>query len=363
MVAHSERRIEADEKVADVLRAAAAGGADGALLDDRDTVRWLLDGRGRPIDRGSQRSPYRLLLLGDARFLLCPDIETRRVSDEERPDELGYQLVDHPWADDADVVVQRLARGARLASDAGLAGPLRGARLRLRPLERERYRGLGADAAEAMTGALAQLRSEMREDDAAHVVVCEASRRGIFACVVLVAGEQRSLVHRHPLPTAERLGRQALVAATMERDGLHASLTRVVSFGPPPAALVERVEAAAAVDTALIDASVPGARLDVLLGVAQRAYAATGRPDEWRLHHQGGPTGYRPREALARPAERLALEDGMAVAWNPSVSGGAKSEDTILVTAGPPELLTATPALPTRVVAGRERPAIVELEP
>jgi hypothetical protein len=50
------------------------------------------------------------------------------------------------------------------------------------------------------------------------------------------------------------------------------------------------------------------------------------------------------------------------VAWNPSVTGGGKSEDTALVTAAGIEVVTRTPDLPElETSAGLPRPAIVEL--
>ncbi len=153
-------------------------------------------------------------------------------------------------------------------------------------------------------------------------------------------------MHRHPLPTGARLGAFCLLAATAERDGLYVSLTRIAAFGTPPRALEERVRAAAEVDAALLAASRPGRTLGELFDVLASTYAAEGFPEEWRLHHQGGLTGYRGREVFATPGDPTRLPDACAVAWNPSVTGGGKSEDTALVTADGAEVVSATPELP-----------------
>lgn len=183
--------------------------------------------------------------------------------------------------------------------------------------------------------------------------------RGFTVPVLLVAGEARQPVHRHPLPTDERLGRHALLAVTAERQGLHISLTRIVSFGPPPAKLRGLVEASAEVEAAMLAASRPGATTGEVLDVAAREYEAQGFPDEWRRHHQGGGiTGYQGREVFAAPGEGTRLPDGCAVAWNPSITGGGKSEDTALVTAADVEVITRTPEL-GKLPNGR--PAIVEV--
>jgi hypothetical protein len=49
------------------------------------------------------------------------------------------------------------------------------------------------------------------------------------------------------------------------------------------------------------------------------------------------------------------------VAWNPSIGGGAKSEDTALVTAEGVEVVTRSPELPEFDFGVLPRPAIVEL--
>jgi antitoxin VapB len=154
------------------------------------------------------------------------------------------------------------------------------------------------------------------------------------------------------------LGAFCLLAATAEREGLYVSMTRVLAFGTPPRRLEERVRAAAEVDAAVLEASRPGRTLGELLDVLAEAYARHGFPEEWRKHHQGGLTGYRGREVFATPANPTRLPDACAVAWNPSVTGGGKSEDTVLVTGEGVEVVTATTELP-QLESGR--PGIVRL--
>jgi len=59
------------------------------------------------------------------------------------------------------------------------------------------------------------------------------------------------------------------------------------------------------------------------------------------------------------PGDVTPLPASCAVAWNPSITGGAKSEDTALVTHDGIEVLTRTPDLPEIEVDGLARPAIV----
>jgi Xaa-Pro aminopeptidase len=309
-------------------------------------VRWLLCGRGRPVPAGG--SDYTVVLEGTSATVVFADIEEPRVRAEERFEELGYGLQTFPWFE---------AHGLT-ETGAGLDA----LRIALRPEELVRYRSAGRDAAGAVSAVVAQLRPDQRELDVAGALAGALHALGFTLPVVLVAGEVRQPVHRHPLPTAERLGRHALLAVTAEREGLHVSLTRIVSFGPPPRGLVDLVRASAEVDAAMLARSRPGTTTGAVLETAARAYEAHGFPDEWRRHHQGGITGYRGREVFAVPGEETRLPEACAVAWNPSITGGGKSEDTAVVTADGLEVVTRTPDLgELETSSGVPRPAIVQL--
>jgi Xaa-Pro aminopeptidase len=322
-------------------RAALAAVGPFATRDPAE-LRWLLCGRGRPVSAGA--SPYTVVVDEDRAQVLYQDIEAARVAAEERWEELGYEPVPHPWFEPAPVEPTQPD-----------LSPLRRS---LEPEERDRYRLAGSEAAEAFVETLDALRPEGAAGELAGPLVA----RRFTTPVVLVGGERRAPVYRHPLPTRERLGRFALLAVTAERVGLHVSLTRVVSFGAPPPELERAVRAAAEVDAAVLTASRPGATLGRLFDVLAHAYAEQGFPEEWRRHHQGGLTGYRGREVFAVPGDPTPLPESCAVAWNPSVTGGGKSEDTVLVTAAGVEVVTRTPDLPElETSAGLPRPAIVEL--
>jgi Xaa-Pro aminopeptidase len=324
----------------------AAGGR--LVTSRRSDVRWLLCGRGRPVDETAP-SPHTVVVDSErSGRVLYQDIERSRVEAEERWEELGYEAVPYPWFES-----QGLAE-----TDVDLTEQ----RSELRPEELQRYRRAGADVADALRATLGALRPELTERQAAAELARQALLRACFPPVLLVAGEARQPVHRHPLPTDAPLGRQALLAITAEREGLHVSLTRLVSFGRPPAELARLVAACAEVDAAFLAASRPGKTLAGVVAAGAHAYAEQGFEGEWRRHHQGGLTGYRGREVFGTLDEFALVPDSAAVAWNPSITGGAKSEDTALVTADGVEVITRTPDLgELETSAGMARPAIIEL--
>jgi hypothetical protein len=121
------------------------------------------------------------------------------------------------------------------------------------------------------------------------------------------------------------------------------------------------VRASAEADASVLAASRPGRTHGELLEVLAEAYEREGFPEEWRRHHQGGLTGYKGREGFAVPDEPTPLPATGAVAWNPSITGGGKSEDTVIVSGAGQEVLTRTPELGELETFGLPRPAIVEL--
>ncbi|HNT37236.1 MAG TPA: peptidase M24, partial [bacterium] len=90
------------------------------------------------------------------------------------------------------------------------------------------------------------------------------------------------------------------------------------------------------------------------------AYKAVGFPDEWKLHHQGGATGYEGRDFKGSFTSHQTVQPNQAVAWNPSITG-TKSEDTFLCTESGNVLVTQAKNWPMVSVSGFEfeRPGIL----
>ncbi|WP_288380102.1 Xaa-Pro peptidase family protein, partial [uncultured Massilia sp.] len=224
--------------------------------------------------------------------------------------------------------------------------------------ERERYRLLGREAAEAMTEVLRRAQPDWTEHRLAGAGADALWRRGIHPALVLAAGARRLAAYRNATPSIEPIGQQAMLVFCARRHGLHASLTRFVTFGTAPLddqrALME-VEA-----TALADVQ-PGKSLSAVYHTLAAAYKHADRENAIREHHQGGITGYRAREIVASPSTATELEEGMAFAFNPSFAG-VKIEDTFLLGPDGLENLTFDPAWPALDVHGRKRPLWLEAQ-
>ena len=131
-----------------------------------------------------------------------------------------------------------------------------------------------------------------------------------------------------------------MLVASAQRGGLYANLTRIVYFDDPDPELARHQATCDEILARMRDeATRPGRTLADAFGDCRRFYAEAGFPDEWRLHHQGGMTGYASREVIATPYTDVPIERGQAFAWNPSVTG-AKAEETFVLTEAGAEVVT-----------------------
>jgi Xaa-Pro aminopeptidase len=164
----------------------------------------------------------------------------------------------------------------------------------------------------------------------------------LIATVLLVGGDERIELFRHPIPSDAVVSRRALLAISAVRAGLYANVTRIVELEAPGEELERRLGACAEILARMRnEATQPGRTLADAFEDCRRFYADAGYADEWRLHHQGGVTGYASREVIATPNTHERIESGMAFAWNPSVTG-AKAEETFVLTESGPEVVAGT---------------------
>lgn len=144
------------------------------------------------------------------------------------------------------------------------------------------------------------------------------------------------------------------------RFGLYANLTRFVSFSELPAGWAKLQQQVFEIESEALDACRPDVPLHEIYRTLEAAYLARGHAAAILEHHQGGTTGYLAREIVATPEMPETLSDATPIAWNPSLRGGAKIEDTFMVTAQGVENLTYDAAWPHELVQGRQRPQIME---
>jgi antitoxin VapB len=368
--------------------------AGGLLLSNRSNFACLTLGGRNYVSTGSEMGASSVLLTAKGEmYYVGNNIEQPRILDEELA-EFGVEGRSFFWYEAVDVALSTFSH-VKLVSDDGSAGEnvhkyLDMIRSLLTDIEMQKYRVLGARAAECMTEVCAGIKKGVTEREIAARVICAAAARNIAAPVVLVAADNRIAKYRHPLPTENRLlatkremqekkvEKYVMVVGCFEKEGLVVSLTRFKAVAKLDGGVLDRQRRIACVDADIMAATKPGVTLGSVLEEAQHAYQRHGfTPDsadpvkegEWQHHHQGGLTGYGARTIIAVPGDPteilsdhypLALKEyfgveasfAQAFAWNPSAPG-VKSEDTfILFTDGRKEIVTRTPEFPQADLSG-----------
>jgi antitoxin VapB len=360
-----ERAADLSEKLAVLRRIALDAGVGTLVLRRPATIGWLTGARWH-VPQTLEAACFDVVVERAASrpelHIVTSTIEAPRLADTELADMPVQWSVVPWWQPRARAWPTGPSVGADLPLDGAqdVSAATESARLALTSIQRERLRTVCAEAADAATGTCRRAEPTWTEWETAASFAESMLARGLDVVCLFVAGDERIAQHRHPLPTGAALGRRAMVVACARRHGLVASVTRTVSFGAVPAAGRERYHALLEVEQTYLDATRPGARLGDAFAAGTAAYAAHGfDPHEWHRHHQGGLSGYAPREVLASPDHPLSVPEHAVAAWNPS-GDGWKVEDTCLVADGGVEPLGHDPAWPVVEVGGRRRPDVLE---
>lgn len=317
------------------------------LLRTPANFAWYTGGADNRVNYADAVGVASVLITPQDDYIVTTNVESRRMREEQTP---NIPVIEYPWYGAIDLASRPIVGDGPVGTDASpdrsIAGALDVAST-IAPLRfvldadaMRRYRVVGHDAMAAMDEATSDIRKGMTERDVAAQVAAACWRRGLHTPVILVAGDDRSGHFRHPLPRDLACQRHVMVVLCAERGGLVANLTRWTHFTAPELDWLRRQEVCERILCRMRDeAARPGRTLADIFADCQRYYIDAGFPEEWRLHHQGGLTGYASREVIATPDTfEIVLQSGHAFAWNPSITG-AKAEETSILTDSGPEVI------------------------
>ena len=314
-------------------------GAAGVLVESQPNFHWLTGGRGF-IGLNSETACAAVLVTRDNAWLVSNNIEGRRLLAEELENELP--LLEFPWHDEKqrDELIEKHCPGQPVR-DGAHAGRFMAMRTALGAEQIDIYRTIGPKIAGVLEESLLALKKGETELGLAGTLSDGLWREKVEPVTILIGFDDRLSRWRHLLPTGATFDRRAVASLAVRHRGLFVSVTRHVCRGEIPEEILIKHQAVNRVNAAMINATKPGVTMCGMFDVAMNAYAQHGFPDEWRNHHQGGLTGYASREAKAYPGIGLEVGVNQAFAWNPTIAG-VKSEETVLLLANGPEIVTRT---------------------
>ena len=335
-------------------------GLEALVLRRNPNLAWAIAGRAH-VPTTIDAACFDLIITQDSAVAITNVVEAPRLLAEELPAEVSVQTV--PWSQGRD---PQLPTGSKVGSDqpgadrVDLGVEIEIIRGSLIAEDIERFRKICLTAASALGSAIKEVKSGDREIDVAALITSSLWRSNLEIAFLGIAGQERVRKFRHPLPTQSPVGNMVSASICAKHKGLIASVTRIVTFGPLDQEAISGYESIFKVEAAMFDATVVGKPFSDPINAAIAAYPLNGfDKDEWQNHHQGGPTGFLPRDWPANQGTTRLIGQNQPIAWNPTGKGW-KAEDTILATNSGVELLTNDPEWPSFEVNGRTRPFILQ---
>jgi Xaa-Pro dipeptidase len=375
------RAQAAAQRISAWLAANEADRPAALVLTGPAAVAWACGGVAPPVDRTAAVDLIWAVFSPAGSALITTCVEADRISDEYEPGTHGFaELLTVPWQEPAAFVqaAEQLAGApaSRLGSDGhpafGLdaSGDLIALRLALSEPEQDDLADLGTDAARAVQSALTSWQPGERDLDIQARCAARLEAAGADAPVLIVGGDERLKRYRHPMAVGAPVRDLVMAVVVARRGGLHVAATRFATAVPLDDSYAGLRRRVLSIEDAVLSASHPGGTYGTALAALDAGYARAGAPGGWAGHYQGGPIGFAQREFEIAPDQagsrwyHQPIAPGHAIAWNPSLPGGAKTEDTYLVTgSGQLERVTCAPGWPTEPDDGRQlpRPAVLEV--
>lgn len=353
------RRADIDAKQDQIGKMLEAVGCEAALFLVPSHVAWFTGGMNvRGLIADSERPG--VYTNGRQRWLLCSNVDTHRLFDEEL-DQLGFQLKEWAWDAGRAELLMNVVDGRKVASDRPFPG-MPQVIDRLRPLlrvlssfEQSAYRDLGKAVAHAVEATARTIGPGQSEEEIAGQLGHRLLHHGAEPVGLSITADGRGAKFRRAGFTTAVANRTCVIQATAQRDGLFVTAARAVSFGPPPPEFRAAHDLAVRLAAVYRSMSVPGESIGTAGDAAQPLLDGTNFEYDGRLSQPGYGSGRFPAEELRRAGLHEPFVPGQAVVWQPRV-GAAVVTDTVVVTQTGPLLVTPLEEWPFKRVSIRGKP-------
>ncbi|MBY0461363.1 MAG: M24 family metallopeptidase, partial [Gemmataceae bacterium] len=285
------RRADIDAKQELVAGVLAAMECEAVILLMPAHVSWFTAGlNARGLLSDSERPG--IFTNGKQRWLLCSNIDTQRLFDEEL-DQLGFQLKEWAWDGGRSDLLYNITTGRKVAADRPFPNvPMANDRLRplLRPLsafERQQFRELARLVGHAVEATARTMLPGDTEEEVAGQVGHRLIHRGIEPAVLSVTADERAAKFRRAGFTNMPVVQSCVIQATGQQHGLYATAARTVSFGPPSSELRAAFDQAVKLAAVHRSLTVPGAVVAPLAEAVGVVLAGTPFEFDARLSQPG----------------------------------------------------------------------------
>jgi Xaa-Pro dipeptidase len=326
---------------------------DGIILSRRDNYTWITKGNTNHVVQNSEVGVAALLIRQHTVDIIADSSDCARVSKEQNSLS-GNPILVH-WYESMEEFLTDYLKNLNVVSDTGVAGTtnvqkeLVTLRMRLTEADVKSYQRIGAQCAGIVEQVCKEAKPGQSENEIANRLRIQCIEKGISPDCVLIGADERILDYRHPMPTDKRIQKTLMCVLGGEKEGFNISLTRMVYFTPIPKELQEKYEKLQYIFASMQMLMKEGMTYSEYFEKIVKLYEEVGYQEEWKLHHQGGPTGYGCRELVVKPTTKDCIHTGQAYAWNPTITG-TKCEETTFLGKDGLLTLTRTEAWPRRII-------------
>jgi Xaa-Pro dipeptidase len=353
------RRADIDAKQAILVPILEQLGCEAILLFMSAHVSWFTAGLNvRGLYADSERPG--IYTNGRQRWLLCSNIDTQRLFDEEL-DQLGFQIKEWTWEGGRADLLANVTAGRKIAADRPFPN-LKLAIEMLRPCLRElswyeqtAYREIGKAIAHAVEATARNLGKGETEIEIAGQLGHRLLRHGIEPTATSVAADGRGSKYRRFGTSTVPVTHTCVLQATGQRDGLFATCARTVSFGPPSDEFRAANDLAIKQSALYRALTLPNNSVGAIGEAARGILANTPFEFDWRFSQPGYGTGRFAAEELRRGGYEEPLKPGQPIVWQPRV-GAAAIVDTVIATTGDSVIVTPPEDWPVKRLAVRNGP-------
>ncbi len=314
------------------------------LFRKQPNFSWITAGGLNMVGIATEMGVASVLVTKDNCYVITNRIESPRMRDEE-VSELGFEVISYEWFENKELDIVRKIVTGTVGSDTPIGGfeyvesDLNKLRYELTEAEIERYLYLGEKLSRSLESILLFTKPGDSEAEIAGRISAELWKYRIDPTGFMIAADERAKLYRHPIPTMKKIERSVMVSVNARYRGLITTVTRMVYFGKIPENFLHQYRQNVEIECAMIEKTKIGEKMNIPVLTAIEEYKKRGYPDEWKLHHQGGPMGYYARDIRVTPTCEELVRKNQAFCWNPTISG-TKSEDGFIITESGPVMIT-----------------------
>jgi antitoxin VapB len=323
------------------------------VIGRRDNFAWFTGGGDNKVIINRECGEAFLVIDRENIRLIAYQMDGQRFLDEQVQN-IKLEYIFLKWYEGPlEDFVARLIKGKKTLSDVLIEGayysPSSFYKIHY-PLtisEIQRLRWLGEVSEKILKSAADFASPGMKEYEIAGFLLNEYAKLGIECDVLMVGSDERIFKYRHPLPSEKKIQEYLFLHTSARKWGLHANITRLVSFGKIPQEIQRRYEIVTTIEGVVFSLCKVGTRLLDVLNEQKRLYKELGFEEEWEKHFHGGLTGYIVIDTNVCMDPNAKIELYQPFDWFITITG-VKVEELTLITPKGLEVCSVTGIWPTK---------------